>query len=70
MILQYVQLYQINLKKYLPKLLFPLNISRFYQPRQMKTPEDHGFTSFDVQSIFNYVPLFVIRMKYKLTSKN
>ena len=72
MIFHYVQLYPAiatgsnQLAKYLAKLLSPLSTSEYTvanntefinHVKRVNIPKDHSFISFDVKSLFTYVPL-------------
>ena len=52
-----------ELAKYLAKLLSPLSTFEYTVPnntdhiKRMNTPKDHSFISFDVKSLFTYIPL-------------
>ena len=52
-----------ELTKYLAKLLSPLSTFEYTVPnntdhiKRMNTPKDHSFISFDVKSLFTYIPL-------------
>ena len=78
-----------QLATYLAKLLSPLSTSEYTvannmefinHVKRMNIPKDHSFISFDVKSLFTYVPLdftidiyleeFIMRIKYIPTSKD